>query len=73
MNQISDKNLNSTFVSHDNTCTCMFGCKLQHLGLLRVGDAMVFYALKERMRNDEDQRVRYEAAKSLILVGKDSN
>ncbi|KAJ8319004.1 hypothetical protein KUTeg_004095 [Tegillarca granosa] len=43
--------------------------RVKHLGLLRCGDAMVFYALKERMKNDEDQRVRYEAAKSLILIG----
>jgi len=41
----------------------------QHLGLLRCGDATVIYALKERMKSDEEQRVRYEAAKSLILVG----
>lgn len=31
---------------------------------------MVFYALKDKMKTDEDERVRYEAAKSLILVGK---
>ena len=30
---------------------------------------MVFYALKERLRLDDDSRVRYEAAKSLILLG----
>lgn len=42
----------------------------KHLGLLRCGDAMVFFALKERLRSDEDSRVRYEAAKSLILLGK---
>ncbi|XP_048763118.1 uncharacterized protein LOC125671422 isoform X3 [Ostrea edulis] len=41
----------------------------KHLGLLRCGDTMVFYALKEKMKMDEDERVRYEAAKSLILVG----
>ncbi|XP_076072539.1 uncharacterized protein LOC143044417 isoform X2 [Mytilus galloprovincialis] len=41
----------------------------KHLGLLRCGDATVIYALKERMKLDEEQRVRYEAAKSLILVG----
>nr|XP_022312615.1 uncharacterized protein LOC111117711 isoform X4 [Crassostrea virginica] len=41
----------------------------KHLGLLRCGDTMVFYALKEKMRMDDDERVRYEAAKSLILVG----
>ncbi|KAL4239547.1 HEAT repeat containing 9 [Mactra antiquata] len=41
----------------------------KHLGLLRCGDAMVFYALKERLRVDEDSRVKYEAAKSLILLG----
>ncbi|XP_033750717.1 uncharacterized protein LOC117334950 isoform X2 [Pecten maximus] len=41
----------------------------KHLGLLRCGDTMVFYALKDRMKGDEDKRVRYEAAKSLILIG----
>ncbi|XP_053391343.1 uncharacterized protein LOC123563746 isoform X3 [Mercenaria mercenaria] len=41
----------------------------KHLGLLRCGDAMVFFALKERLRVDEDSRVKYEAAKSLILLG----
>ena len=41
----------------------------QHLGILRCGDAMVFFALKERLRLDDDSRVRYEAAKSLILLG----
>ncbi|XP_052684890.1 uncharacterized protein LOC128164871 isoform X3 [Crassostrea angulata] len=41
----------------------------KHLGLLRCGDTMVFYALKDKMKTDEDERVRYEAAKSLILVG----
>ncbi|XP_060063442.1 nestin-like [Ylistrum balloti] len=41
----------------------------KHLGLLRCGDTMVFYALKDRMKADEDKRVRYEAAKSLILIG----
>lgn len=34
---------------------------------------MVFYALKDKMKTDEDERVRYEAAKSLILVGKPCN
>ncbi|CAC5356468.1 unnamed protein product [Mytilus coruscus] len=43
--------------------------RVKHLGLLRCGDATVIYALKERMKLDEEQRVRYEAAKSLILVG----
>ena len=41
----------------------------QQLGLLRCGDTMVFYALKERLHRDNDQRVRYEATKSLILIG----
>lgn len=41
----------------------------QQLGVLRCGDTMVFYALKESLRNDPDDRVRYEAAKSLILIG----
>jgi len=30
---------------------------------------MVFFALKERLKLDEDSRTRYEAAKSLILLG----
>ncbi|XP_052261939.1 uncharacterized protein LOC127865911 isoform X4 [Dreissena polymorpha] len=41
----------------------------KHLGLLRCGDAMVFFALKERLRIDDDSRTKYEAAKSLILLG----
>lgn len=41
----------------------------KHLGLLRCGDAMVFFALKERLRIDEDLRTKYEAAKSLVLLG----
>ncbi|KAK6187104.1 hypothetical protein SNE40_005199 [Patella caerulea] len=41
----------------------------KQLGLLRCGDTMVFYALKERLHRDEDMRVQYEAAKSLILIG----
>ena len=41
----------------------------QQLGLLRCGDTMVFYALKERLHRDSDQRVRYEATKALILIG----
>ncbi|XP_067672205.1 uncharacterized protein [Haliotis asinina] len=41
----------------------------KQLGMLRCGDTMVFYALKERLNKDEDERVRYESAKSLILVG----
>lgn len=43
---------------------------IQQLGILRCGDTMVFYALKNRLHNDPDDRVRYEAAKSLILIGK---
>ncbi|XP_070186621.1 uncharacterized protein [Littorina saxatilis] len=41
----------------------------KQLGLLRCGDTMVFYALKERAHRDSDQRVRYEATKALILIG----
>ncbi|KAL8600891.1 hypothetical protein ACOMHN_045029 [Nucella lapillus] len=41
----------------------------KQLGLLRCGDTMVFYALKERLHRDMDQRVRYEATKALILIG----
>ena len=39
------------------------------MGLLRCGDTMVFYALKESLHKDPDDRVKYEAAKSLILIG----
>ncbi|ESO98615.1 hypothetical protein LOTGIDRAFT_238980 [Lottia gigantea] len=41
----------------------------KQLGLLRCGDTMVFYALRERIEKDDNERVRYEAAKSLILIG----
>ena len=41
----------------------------KHLGLLRCGDGMVFFALKERLKIDGDSRTRYEATKSLILLG----
>ena len=42
----------------------------RHLGSLRVGDTMVLYALRERMKNDEEERVVYESAKSLATLGK---
>lgn len=41
----------------------------RQLGALRSGDTMVFYALKDRLQHDPVDRVKYEAAKSLILVG----
>ncbi|XP_035827330.1 uncharacterized protein LOC101845258 [Aplysia californica] len=41
----------------------------KQLGLLRCGDTMVFYALKERLHQDSVDRVKYEAAKSLVLIG----
>ncbi|KAK3736717.1 hypothetical protein RRG08_059247 [Elysia crispata] len=41
----------------------------KQLGALRSGDTMVFFALKDRLHNDPVDRVKYEAAKSLILVG----
>ncbi|CAL1526331.1 unnamed protein product [Lymnaea stagnalis] len=41
----------------------------RQLGLLRCGDTMVSYALRERLQKDPEDRVRYEAAKSLILIG----
>ncbi|XP_064618168.1 LOW QUALITY PROTEIN: uncharacterized protein LOC135482224 [Liolophura sinensis] len=41
----------------------------KHLGLLKCSDAMVFFALKERIHKDEEKRVQYEAAKSLVLIG----
>ena len=34
------------------------------------GDTMVLYALRERMKNDEEERVVYESAKSLAPLGK---
>jgi hypothetical protein len=39
------------------------------LGLMKCGDAMVIFALRERLVHDEDQSVQYEAAKSLMLLG----
>lgn len=30
---------------------------------------MVLFALKERIHKDEENRVQYEAAKSLVLIG----
>lgn len=41
---------------------------LQELGLLGLLDAMAVHALKERLAGDEDARVRYECARSLVLV-----
>uniref|UniRef100_A0A2C9LNZ8 HEAT repeat-containing protein 4 n=1 Tax=Biomphalaria glabrata TaxID=6526 RepID=A0A2C9LNZ8_BIOGL len=41
----------------------------RQLGALRCGDTMVTYALKERIENDTEDRVRYEAAKALVLIG----
>ena len=41
----------------------------RNLGQLHCGDAMVLFALKERLEKDEELRVKYEAAKSLILLG----
>ena len=42
----------------------------KHLGMLHCGDTLVIYALKERLKHDEENRVRYEAAKALISLGK---
>ena len=42
----------------------------RNLGQLNCGDAMVLYALKERILKDDEIRVKYEAAKSLVLLGK---
>ena len=42
----------------------------RHLGSLGVCDTMVLYALRERLRNDTEKRVVYEAAKSLALLGR---
>ncbi|KAH9513080.1 hypothetical protein Btru_035790 [Bulinus truncatus] len=41
----------------------------KQLGVLRCGDTMVTYALKERIKHDPEERVQYEAAKALILIG----
>ena len=41
----------------------------RHLGLLACGDSMVLYALRERLRHDEHERVVYESTKSLITLG----
>ena len=41
----------------------------RHLGLLACGDSMVLYALRERLRHDQHERVVYEATKSLITLG----
>ena len=41
----------------------------RNLGALRVGDTMVLYALRERLKNDDEERVVYEAAKSLVTLG----
>ena len=42
----------------------------KNLGQLHCGDAMVLFALKERVEKDDEIRVKYESAKSLILLGK---
>ena len=69
----SEASLLANAISTKIFCAGPYDCYtisyLQHLGILRCGDAMVFYALKERLRLDDDSRVRYEAAKSLILLG----
>ena len=41
----------------------------RNLGALRVGDTMVLYALRERLKNDDEERVVYEAGKSLVSLG----
>ena len=42
----------------------------KHLGALKCGDATVIYCLKERLKHDNEDRVRYEALKSLLALGK---
>ena len=42
----------------------------RHLGALNCCDAMVMYALKERLKHDEEIRVKYEATKSLVSLGR---
>lgn len=43
---------------------------IRHLGLLQVGDGAAIYALSQILENiDEDELIRYETAKSLILLG----
>ena len=41
----------------------------RHLGALRVGDTMVLYALRERLKHDDEKRVVYESAKALATIG----
>ncbi|ELT97382.1 hypothetical protein CAPTEDRAFT_190566 [Capitella teleta] len=41
----------------------------RHLGALQCGDTMVVYALRERLRHDDNERVIYEVTKSLITIG----
>lgn len=41
----------------------------RHLGALRCGDTMVTFSLKECLKHDEEERVRYEALKSLVTLG----
>lgn len=41
----------------------------RHLGALRVGDTMVLYALRERLKNETEERVVYESAKALASLG----
>lgn len=43
---------------------------IRHLGLLQVGDGSTVYTLCKILENiDEDELIRYEAAKSLVLLG----
>jgi hypothetical protein len=41
----------------------------RHLGALQCGDTMVIYALRDRLRHEDNERVIYEATKSLITLG----
>ena len=58
--------VHSNLISH-NDDERIDACR--HLGQLRCGDTMVMYALRERLRHDNNERVVYEAAKSLVTLG----
>ena len=41
----------------------------RHLGQLKCGDPMVIYALRDRAKQDDDDRVVYESTKALTQLG----
>ena len=43
---------------------------IKHLGLLKVGDSAAIYALTQILSNaNENELIKFEAAKSLVLLG----